>query len=77
MMAKIVCDIQSAECMLHRFPNCPRREAVTQAIQDVPQNDMDPDDLISFKQWVHTDRALHWSPGGRKLKILMKNYLML
>lgn len=35
MMAKVVCEIQSTECKLHRSPYCPGTEGVTHAIEDV------------------------------------------
>ncbi len=57
MMARIVCDVHSGECMLHRCGQCPGKQAVIEYLQDITVDYMDPDDLISFKQWSHTDRT--------------------
>lgn len=56
LMRKIVCSLDSKDCMLQRCESCPGKEALEKYVCDV-FDEFDPADQISFKQhWIHTDR---------------------
>ncbi len=55
LMAKTVCSLESKDCMLHRCDTCPGEEALEEFLLSAV-GDFDPEETISFKQWVHTDR---------------------
>ena len=57
LIAKMVCDPSSKDCMLHRCNNCPEKEAVQQYLEEKIQEHYDEDDEVTFKQWQHTDRT--------------------
>ena len=60
LMAHQVCDISARECMLHRCPNCPNKDAVETYLRNRIHDELnieDENDEISFKQWQHTDRT--------------------
>jgi hypothetical protein len=54
-MDKTVCNLESKDCMLHRYEECPGTEPLEEFHQ-TSFNDSDPEDMIEFKQWIHTDR---------------------
>lgn len=58
LMSIIVCDLKSKDCMIHRCDLCPGVEMLRTHIQRLISEDldMDDDDLITFRQWDHTDR---------------------
>ena len=54
LMAKLVCSLDSRDCMIHRRENCPSKSNLTTYIEATFENvDMDPDDTVNFKQWSH------------------------
>lgn len=55
VMAKIVCDPLSNECMVHRCSNCPGSDALRSFLKD-KLSDFDEDDELQFNQWESTDR---------------------
>ena len=58
LMGKVVCNIDNRNCMLHLCDNCPGKEALSEyLLQLFSDNDVDHDDMISYKQWLHTDRT--------------------
>ena len=50
LLQLMVCDIDSAECMLGHCPNCPGADCIDQKIHLI-------DSEIKYKQWVSTDRS--------------------
>lgn len=54
LLHKLVCDLQSEECMLHRCPNCPDVSVIREYLMQLEI--METKDIIVFKQWIHTDR---------------------
>ena len=54
LMNFIVCDIDDRECMVHRCPKCPGKDAlidfVTKEISEID------DEVVHFQQWQSTDR---------------------
>jgi len=57
MMAMVVCDTQSKQCMIHRCINCPGVNPLHIFLKDTLETDFDFDDDIHFQQWVTTDRT--------------------
>lgn len=55
LIEKTVCSLESKDCMLHRCEECPGEEGLKQFLANIFE-DCDPEDVIEFKQWVHTDR---------------------
>lgn len=55
LMEKMVCDIESKECMLHRCEDCAGKEGILEYMTNA-FCELDPDESVEFKQWVHTDR---------------------
>ena len=56
LMEKLVCNVESKECMLHRCSSCPGKEGLTQYLQQVCDAS-DEADLVHYKQWESTDRT--------------------
>lgn len=54
LLEKSICNLDSKHCMLHRSEFCPGKEALEKYLSDL-LNDLDPDEPISFKQWIYTD----------------------
>ena len=57
LIEKLVCDVNSRNCMLHRCEACPGKPALKQYLEQLTENDYDPEDDITFNQWVHVDRS--------------------
>jgi len=58
LMAKIVCSLTTRDCMLHQCENCPGKLSLKSYLEDLfERNDIDGDDLVKYKQWLHTDRT--------------------
>lgn len=55
LISKTVCGIESKNCMLGRCEECPGIEGLKEFLIN-SFADYDPDDIIEFKQWIHTDR---------------------
>jgi hypothetical protein len=55
LISKTVCGIESKDCMLGRCEKCPGPEGLKEFLINFFV-DSDPDDIIEFKQWIHTDR---------------------
>ncbi len=54
ILQKVVCNIESKDCMLHRCQDCPGREVLENYLASVFE-DCSPEDTFEFKQWVYTD----------------------
>ena len=58
LMAKLVCSLESRDCMIHRCKNCPSKFNLVDYLESVLETeDMDPDDTIVFKQWGHDNHS--------------------
>ena len=58
VLNKMVCDLDNRECMLHYCNMCPGKDGLCKYLLDVfNANEDEPEDLITFKQWVQTDRT--------------------
>ena len=57
LICKMVCAIESKDCMLDHCEKCPGPEGLKEFLVDAFVNN-DPDDIIDFKQWIHTDRDM-------------------
>ena len=57
LMSKLVCDISSNECMVHRCENCPGTDALNNYL-DGELIEMDEDEDFYFSQWQSTDRPM-------------------
>ena len=58
LLLKIVCNTENHQCMLHLCENCPGKTALYDYLLGLfSDNDIDPEDIITYKQWVHTDRT--------------------
>ena len=59
LISKIVCDISSRDCM-HRCEQCPEKEGLKSFLEELVEIDTNeaviPNEPITFKQWVTTDR---------------------
>ena len=55
LVAKAVCNTNLKDCMLHRCEECLGEDGVQNYLKDIFK-DHDPEELIVFKQWIHTDR---------------------
>ena len=55
ILSKVVCSLENRDCMLHHCEHCPGPEGVEAAIATYFK-DNDPEELIEYKQWIHTDR---------------------
>ena len=56
LIGKLVCDVASKECMMHRCEKCPGREGL-QKFLDAELDEIEPDEEFHFSQWDTTDRA--------------------
>jgi hypothetical protein len=54
LMTKVVCDVTSNECMVHRCPNCP---GIVSLKKFLDAQLIDNDEEVSFNQWQKTDRT--------------------
>ena len=58
IIRQTVCDIENHDCMLHRCQKCPGKELLAEFLDGVfKDHDLDGEDVLVFKQWVHTDRT--------------------
>lgn len=61
LMSKIVCDVNSRDCMLHKCAKCPGKDALKTFLEQLVGIDtdeaVDADEPVTFKQWVNTDRT--------------------
>ncbi|XP_060780327.1 uncharacterized protein LOC132888272 [Neoarius graeffei] len=58
LLSKMVCSTENRECMLHYCDNCPGKDGlVTYLTELFATNDIEPEDIITYKQWVLTDRT--------------------
>ena len=58
LLSKMVCDIGERNCMLHECENCGGKQAAKEFLtEQFEKEDMDDDDLVNYKQWLHTDRT--------------------
>ena len=58
LMAKIVCSLTTRDCMLHQCENCPGKVSLKRYLEDLfERNDIDGDDVVKYKQRLHTDRT--------------------
>ena len=52
----MVCDSMNRKCMLQFCSNCPGRQQLQNLLQKLfDDNDIEPEDQIEYKQWMHTD----------------------
>ena len=56
LIQKTVCNIESKSCMLHRCEQCPGKAGL-EAYLDTVYEDVDPEEIVEFQQWVQTDRT--------------------
>lgn len=57
LIKKTVCYMESKECMLYVCKECYGQETSAEYLwQIIIANDIDPDFVIEFHQWFHTDR---------------------
>ena len=59
LMSKIVCCLTARDCMLHQCDRCPGKMSLKVYLKELfEKNDMDDDDdVVTYKQWLHTDRT--------------------
>ena len=58
LLEKTVCQVENRNCMLHYCDSCPGKEGLNEYLLQVfSACDVDAEDNINFKQWVHTDRT--------------------
>ena len=58
LMDVCVCDLSSRDCMLHLYDECPPKEDLASTIRRYfLDNEYSENDVISYKQWVSTDRT--------------------
>ena len=54
---KLVCSLDSRECMLHRCSSCLGRSNLSNYIESLFTSDeMEADDVVNYKQWRHNDQ---------------------
>ena len=53
LMARVVCDVDNKICMVHRCNNCPGKEALSDFLRTV----LNDDEVITYQQWETTDRC--------------------
>lgn len=77
LMSKIVCSTSSMMCMLHRCDNCPGKENLKAFLEECIGLDtdvaVDPEEAVTYAQWVHTDRTTlvtHEEPLAQYLETL-------
>ena len=55
---KIVCSVNDRKCMLHLCESCSGKLGLKQYLSDLfSLHDFDSDDMMTYKQWAHTDRT--------------------
>lgn len=58
LLSKMVCSLDNRNCMMQMCEKCPGRSALREYLSGVfSENNIDFDDSINYKQWVHTDRT--------------------
>lgn len=58
IISKMVCSVDNRNCMLHQCDDCPGKDAAVIYLSEQFRNaDMDDDDYVHYKQWLHTDRT--------------------
>ena len=58
IMAKLVCSLESCDCMLHRCPQCPGTDNLKSYLELIfDQADTDFDDTLQYKQWIHDEQT--------------------
>ena len=61
LMTKVVCDVTSNECMVHRCPNCP---GIVSLKKFLDAQLIDNDEEVSFNQWQKTDNNTNLSDNN-------------
>ena len=57
-LAKLVCSIENRTCMMQSCDSCPGKTTLIEYLTELfSTNDFDMDDIINYKQWMHTDRT--------------------
>jgi len=56
LMEKLVCNVESNECMLHRCSACPGKEGLMQYLRELCDTSYD-EASVHYKQWESTDRT--------------------
>ena len=58
LLEKIVCSVNDRKCMLHLCESCSGKLGLEQYLSDLfSLHDFDSDDMMTYKQWAHTDRT--------------------
>ena len=58
LLEKIVCSVNDRKCMLHLCESCSGKLGLEQYLSDLfCLHDFDSDDMMTYKQWAHTDRT--------------------
>ena len=53
-----VCSLENRNSMFHLCPGCPDRTELSEILMNIfENNDFEIDDMVSYKQWVSTDRT--------------------
>jgi hypothetical protein len=59
VLMKMVCCLENRNCMLHECSNCPGTTAAEIYISEqFHKDDMDDEDTVHYKQWLHTERTM-------------------
>ena len=58
LLEKLVCSTENRDCMLHRCSSCPGPDKLRDFLMELfSEEDYDPVNTVTYKQWVHTDRT--------------------
>ena len=57
LIQKLVCEETNKTCMLHRCNNCPGEAGLLAFLETLMAPELEAEESIQFKQWVHTDRT--------------------
>ena len=58
LLEKIVCSVNDRKCMLHLCVSCSGKLGLKLYLSDLfSPHDFDSDDMMTYKQWAHTDRT--------------------
>ena len=57
LIQKLVCEETNKTCMLHRCNNCPGETGLLAFLETLMAPELEAEESIQFKQWVHTDRT--------------------
>ena len=57
LIQKLVCEETNKTCMLHRCNNCPGEAGLLAFLETLMAPELEAEESIPFKQWVHTDRT--------------------